>query len=281
MSRKRAPDVRFEQLGFDVWAGPAVLMEQPHRHNDIEMTLLEKGWIDYLFGGRRVRVPAGALCVRWAAIPHQSVALKQACTHFSLKIPFAWFMRWDPPRELVAVLLGGRMLLDRETVFGCPDEAMFRRWSATMKEPGPDAWRIVALEAEARLRRIALRLRPARGRRASAGTTERAQLGAVERMTVFIVENYTRALAIAEIARAVGLHPNSAMRLFRRSCGMTLHEYVNLHRIWHAQRLLTTTTMKVQEVADESGFGSPARFYAAFRKVVGQTPGEYLSSLGR
>jgi AraC-like DNA-binding protein len=39
--------------------------------------------------------------------------------------------------------------------------------------------------------------------------------------------------------------------------------------------------MKIQEVAEESGFGSPARFYAAFRKIVGQTPGEYLAALGR
>jgi AraC-like DNA-binding protein len=280
MSRGRSATVRFEQLGFDLYDGPAVLMTQPHRHNDVEMTLLEKGWIDYLFGGVRVRVPAGVLCVRWAAIPHQSVAFKEPCTHHSLKIPFAWFMRWDPPREIVEPLLGGRMLLDRETVPGCQDEPMFRRWRAIFRQSGSAPGRIVALEAEARLRRIALRLRPG-GRGGAARVSDRAQLGAVERMTVFIAQNHTRPLEIATIADAVGLHPNSAMRLFRRSCGMTLHEFVNLHRIWQAQRLLLTTTMKIQEVAEESGFGSPARFYAAFRKIVGQTPGEYLAALGR
>ncbi|MBU6303325.1 MAG: helix-turn-helix domain-containing protein [Verrucomicrobia bacterium] len=280
MSRDRPDTVRFEELGFDLFAGPAVLMTQPHRHNDIEMTLLEKGWIDYLFGGVRIRIPAGVLCVRWAAIPHQSVAFKEPSIHYSLKIPFAWFMRWDPPPEIVEPLLGGRMLLDRETVSGCQDEAMFRRWRAIFRQNGPGPGRIVALEAEARLRRIALRLRPGGGRKA-ARVSDRAQLGTVERMTVFIARNHTRPLDIATIAEAVGLHPNSAMRLFRRTCGMTLHEFINLHRIWQAQRLLTTTTMKVQEVAEESGFGSPARFYAAFRKIVGQTPGEYLAALGR
>jgi len=280
MSRDRSDIVRFEQLGFDLYSGPTVLMSQPHRHNDIEMTLLEKGWIDYLFGGVRIRIPAGVLCVRWAAIPHQSVAFMEVCRHYSLKIPFAWFMRWDPPREIVEPLLGGRMLLDRETVPGCLDEGMFRRWCAIFRQSGSGPGRIVALEAEARLRRIALRLRPGGGRSA-ARTSDRAQLGAVERMTVFIAENHTKPLDISTIAEAVGLHPNSAMRLFRRNCGMTLLEFVNLHRIWQAQRLLTTTTMKVQEVAEESGFGSPARFYASFRKVVGQTPGEYLASLGR
>jgi AraC-like DNA-binding protein len=280
MSRAPHRQVRFEQLGFDLFNGPAVLMDQPHRHNDIEMTLLEKGWIDYLFGGTRVRIPAGVLCVRWAAIPHQSIALKQPCAHYSLKIPFAWFMRWSPPPELVEPLLGGRMLLDRETVPGCPDESMFRRWCLILGQSGSDPGRIVALEAEARLRRAALRLGPGQ-RRTSARVTDRAELGAVERMTIFIAENHTRPLAVSAIAEAVGLHPNSAMRLFRRSCGMTLLECLNLHRIWQAQRLLTTTTMKMQEIAEESGFGSAARFYAAFRKIVGHTPGEYLTSIGR
>lgn len=276
----RTHTVLFEQLGFAIYDGPTVLMDQPHRHNDIEMTLLEKGWIDYLFGGVRVRIPAGVLCVRWAAIPHQSIAVKEECVHYSLKVPFAWFMRWDPPQELVQVLLGGRMLLDHETAEGCSDEALFKRWCATLRTTAGDPGRIVALEAEARLRRIALRLRDKKGRQPPR-TTARAQLGAVERMTIFIAENYTRPLAIDEIAEAARLHPNSAMRLFRRSCGITLLDYVNMHRIWHAQRLLNTRAMQSRELARQCGYGSSARFYAAFRKVTGQTPRDYLATLGR
>jgi AraC-like DNA-binding protein len=280
MPRTQHSTARFEQLGFDLYSGPAVLMVQPHRHNDIEMTLLKKGWIDYLFGGVRVRIPAGALCVRWAAIPHQSIAMKQASTHYSLKLPFAWFMRWDPPQELVKTLLGGRMVIDHESAEGCTDEAMFHRWSALFRQKGGEPGHIVALEAEARLRRAALRLGRSK-RDSTTRATARAQLGSVERMTIFIAENYTRPLAIDEIAQAARLHPNSAMRLFRRSCGVTLLDYVNMHRIWHAQRLLNARVLKTRELARQCGYGSPARFYAAFRKVTGQTPREYLATLGR
>lgn len=271
---------RFEQLGFALYNGPAVLMEQPHRHNDIEMTLLERGWIDYLFGGVRVRIPAGALCVRWAAIPHQCIAMKQASTHYSLKLPFAWFMRWDPPQELVKALLGGRMVIDHEPAEGCTDEAMFHRWSALFGQECGEPGRIVALEAEARLRRAALRLGHS-SFDSSARSSARAHIGSVERMTIFIAENYTRPLTIDEIARAARLHPNSAMRLFRRSCGVTLLDYVNMHRIWHAQRLLNTSVLKTRELTRQCGYGSPSRFYAAFRKVTGRTPREYLATLGR
>ena len=48
-------------------------MARAHRHDEIEITVFEAGWIEYLFGGRRIRNGAGELCVRWAAIPLQSV----------------------------------------------------------------------------------------------------------------------------------------------------------------------------------------------------------------
>ncbi len=71
------------------------------------------------------------------------------------------------------------------------------------------------------------------------------------------------------------------MRLFRRACGSTLVEHVTFHRIAHAQRLLATTNAKVIDVANESGFPSPSRFYTAFRAVCGQTPKEFRRRQGR
>jgi len=112
MSRGRSDIVRFEPLGFDLYQrtdGPHVPGASAQRHRD----------------------PAGVLCVRWAAIPLQSVPFKEVCRHYPLKIPSAlWFMSWDPPRGIVEPLLGGRMLLYRDTVPVCQDEGMFRRWSA-------------------------------------------------------------------------------------------------------------------------------------------------------
>ncbi len=52
-------------------------------------------------------------------------------------------------------------------------------------------------------------------------------------------------------------------------------EHLTFHRIAHAQRLLATTDAKVIDVANESGFPSLSRFYAAFRSVCGQTPNAF------
>ena len=82
-------DVDFVSLGFHVSNASTNRMASAHRHDEIEITVLEVGWIDYVFGGRRIRNHAGELCVRWAAIPHQSVDFEPGGIHYSLKIPRA------------------------------------------------------------------------------------------------------------------------------------------------------------------------------------------------
>jgi transcriptional regulator GlxA family with amidase domain len=55
---------------------------------------------------------------------------------------------------------------------------------------------------------------------------------------------------------------------------------VNMHRIWHAQRVLNISVLKTRELTRRCGHGSPSRFYAALRQVTGRTPREYLATFG-
>ena len=269
--------VDFVTLGFHVSNAPATLMTRPHRHDEIEITVLEVGWIDYLFGGSRIRNHGGELCVRWAAIPHQSIDFAPGGIHYSLKVPLAWFLNWKLPESLVTRLMGGEMLFETEPERDCSDLAMMRRWHQAYVSSDRDAHRMILLEAEARLLRLALR--QAIPSPAGPSTGVKGQLGKFERMTVFIAGNYTCAIDVADVAEAVGMHPNSAMRLFRQNCGLTILEYLTMHRIWHAQHLLTTTTMKIRDVAGACGFNTPNRFYAAFQRLVGQLPTDFRKSL--
>lgn len=265
--------VDFVTLGFHVSNALTNRMTRPHRHDEIEITVLGEGWIDYLFGGRRVRIQGGVLCVRWAAIPHQSIDFEPGGIHYSLKVPLAWFLNWRLPESLVNRLLGGAMLIETEPDPGCSDFAMMRRWHTAFVSNDPEAHRMILLEAEARL----LRLPHTKQSTASSGIT--GHLGKFERMTVFIAGNYTRDIDVADVAAAAGMHPNSAMRLFRQTCGLTVLEYLTMHRIWHAQHLLTEGKMKIRDIASACGFNSPSRFYAAFKRIVGQLPSGFRDSL--
>ena len=94
-------------------------------------------------------------------------------------------------------------------------------------------------------------------------------------MACLIAQRYLEHLSVEEIGRAVGLHPNYAMGLFKRTFGTTLVDYLTHHRVSHAQRLLATTDRKIVEVAMESGFNSISRFNEAFRRACGCSPREY------
>lgn len=277
MPQRKEEPVDFVTLGFHVSDARTNRMSKPHRHDEIEITVLEVGWIDYLFGGRRVRNHAEELCVRWAAIPHQSIDYSPGGIHYSLKVPLAWFMNWRLPESLVNRLLGGEMLIEKECDAGCSDLAMMRRWHEAYVSANAEAHRMILLEAEARLLRLALR-QPAKRRRGKSSAIQ-GRLGKFERMTVYIAANYTQDIDVAQVAEVAGMHPNSAMRLFRQTCGLTVLEYLTMHRIWHAQHLLSTSKLKVRDIGAASGFSSPNRFYAAFKRHVGQQPKDFRDSL--
>jgi len=98
-------------------------------------------------------------------------------------------------------------------------------------------------------------------------------------MAQFIAEHYTQSLRIEHIAKAVKLNPGYAMTAFRRIFGVTMTQYINQHRISHAQRLLATTDAKILNIALDCGFGSLSRFNDVFKRICGQSPKHYRNSL--
>lgn len=97
----------------------------------------------------------------------------------------------------------------------------------------------------------------------------------VERMERFLSEHYADDIDVPQVARAAGVHPQYASALFRDLRGRTLVEALARRRVAHAQLLLRTTDATVLDVALSSGFQSLSRFYAAFRRFVGQSPAAF------
>jgi AraC family transcriptional regulator, melibiose operon regulatory protein len=254
-------------------------MRRPDHHNEVELNLLEAGWLTYLLGGRKVRLEAGRLGVFWAAIPHQVIGFARETRYFVATIPFAWFLQFKLPDSLMQPLLRGEVLSEPEPGRTRSDSDLFARWEADLRQPSEEMRQIVMLEVEARLLRLAAVLAPVRRETAVVRRRHAALhdggLNKVEQMACLIARRYTERLAVSDIARAVGLHPNYSMNLFKEAFGTTLIDYLTHHRISHAQRLLATTDMKIVEVALSSGFNSISRFNEAFRRSCGHSPREY------
>lgn len=246
-------------------------MTTAHRHNEIELNLLESGTITYLFGAGQITIEAGQLAVFWGAVPHQLVYVSEGTQFHCITLPLAWFLRWDLPVAFVQQVLHGQIVseLPIENAF---DQMLFRRWSNDFAAGSAQHLHIILLELEARLRRITLHTAPSPNPQSLINSK-------AETMAAYIATHYTEALTVETIAAIVNLHPNYAMSLFRKTYHLSLLDYLTQHRVTHAQRLLATTDMRIIDIALDCGFGSHSRFYEAFRQICNQSPGEYRAAL--
>ena len=265
----------FKPYGFTVEVWKPKVMPRPDRHNEIEINLLTGGSITYLINDRKIRIPARRLAVFWALVPHQIVHFEQQKPYFVCTIPFARFMEWQLPDAFVDQILQGDVVISSGDEVYDFDQYLFENWQADIEKGDPEYKSVLTLEMRARLNRFALNSIKAETLKGRSAEHDTFLLDLVEKMIVFIARHYTQPIKNADIARAVGLHPDYANSVFKKSFGSTLNTWVQQQRILHAQRELSVSQKSITEIAYEAGFNSMSRFNAAFRKKCNCSPREY------
>ena len=96
----------------------------------------------------------------------------------------------------------------------------------------------------------------------------------------YIMNNYKNDLNLGKIAEKLNIHPTYVSKLFHSQSGIHLQEFINMMRLYEAQRLLISTDKKIIDIALESGFGSASNFYDNFSRYVSLKPSQYRSSMG-
>lgn len=92
----------------------------------------------------------------------------------------------------------------------------------------------------------------------------------------YIEKNYEdTTLSVAEIAAHFQLHPTYLGSVFKKSKHTSLLQYISEVRIEAAKELLTTTDLKISEIAEKTGFSDIYYFSKRFKKITGHTPKEY------
>lgn len=257
-------------------------MPRPDTHNEIELNLIVRGWVEYLHGGRRIRFQSDQLIAFWASIPHQVLTFSDDCDYLVVTVPLTWFLQFKLPEEFVQPLLHWKIVRQSLKGESSYEEKRFLQWKDDLKDGEPSLQNIVLLEIEARLARMANNakaLPSSHPHSVKTNSSKSALLDVqhqkVERIARFVAQRYLEPLSAESIGKIVDLHPNYAMNLFKKAFGTTLVDYITHHRISHAQRLLVTTDRKILDVAMASGFNTLSRFNEAFRHNCGCTPREY------
>jgi AraC family transcriptional regulator len=104
-----------------------------------------------------------------------------------------------------------------------------------------------------------------------AGPVDRRLRRAIE----FMHDNFSRELALEEIALAAYLSEYHFARLFKQITGVTVHVYLANIRLEHARKLLAETKLAISEIAIRVGYQSQSHFTKIFKSVTGVTPRAY------
>ena len=82
-------------------------------------------------------------------------------------------------------------------------------------------------------------------------------------------------LSLSDIADHVYVSQWHLSKLLNRETGKSFFDLLGSMRIEKAKSLLRTPGMNIQEVAEGTGYTDVAHFSRTFKKLTGQTPGEY------
>lgn len=247
------------------------VMRRIDRHNEIELNYFLEGNITYLIQSGKVAIPARRLAVFWGLVPHQIIHHEGEAPYYVCTIPFAQFLDWKLPAPFVESILKGEVMTESTDENAAYDEFLLGRWLRDIRRT--EAAEVILAEMHGRLRRMADNLML--GKNIGPSATRSGEISSVERIAIYIAQNYRNPIKIAEVAEAVGLHPDYANSLFKKTFGYTLSEYITEERIADAQRRLVLTDAHIIEIAYECGFNSISRFNNAFLKISGCTPREY------
>lgn len=101
----------------------------------------------------------------------------------------------------------------------------------------------------------------------------------VMKMIQYIDDHYRNDLYLEQVAGEMNLSAKYISKLFKESTGTNLTEYIQIKRIAEAKKLLATTALKNDEIAEQVGIVSRSTFFRLFKKYEGITPQDYRKML--
>jgi len=247
------------------------LMKKPDRHNEIEINYLADGSLTYFIQGSKITIPGKSLTVFWGLVPHQIIEHTGLTPYYVCTIPLTLFLEWRLPSMFVDRVLKGEIIIENSGRHSVFDDFLLKNWIEDLSSK--EGHKATILEMQARLVRMAHRI--IAHKESEHVQIHTSEISQVERIAMYIAQNYTRSIKAADIGKEVGLHPDYANVVFKKTFGMSLNEYLIQERISHAQRKLVSTDMSIAEILYDCGYNSISNFNAAFRKINKCSPREF------
>lgn len=101
----------------------------------------------------------------------------------------------------------------------------------------------------------------------------------VYNVTDYISQNYTKQLTLDNLSAQFFISKYYLCRTFKDMTGYSINEYVNIHRIRHAKKLLEETDYSISEISHQLGYKSVTYFEKVFKTYMTMSPLKYRKTL--
>ncbi len=91
----------------------------------------------------------------------------------------------------------------------------------------------------------------------------------------YIRTHFDQPVSLEDLADQCSMSTSHLIRSFQRYLNCTPHEYLLAFRLKQSKQLLLSTSMSIEQIAEQCGFNSASHFARAFRKNNGASPSAF------
>lgn len=91
----------------------------------------------------------------------------------------------------------------------------------------------------------------------------------------YISQNFRQNFTLSKASHELGLNSSYLSRMFKQKMGISLTSYINILKVDYSKNLLQNSSMKMTDIAFESGFDTQRSFNRVFKEVTSMSPLHY------
>jgi two-component system response regulator YesN len=103
----------------------------------------------------------------------------------------------------------------------------------------------------------------------------------VTKIKKYIANHMQEDLSLVRLAELVYFNPSYLSRLFKQHTGLNVSDYIQEAKVKRAMELLRRNDLKINDISEALGFGSPSNFARSFKKLTGMSPLDFRDSTHR
>ena len=103
----------------------------------------------------------------------------------------------------------------------------------------------------------------------------RTQVELVKSVSDYITENLNGKITVKQLTLEFGVSDTYLQNAFRSVYGMPVISFIRTQKMQSAAQVLIHTTRTIDEIAEAFGYENESKFSAAFKRIMGDTPGVY------